>query len=102
MSYNFDFELPDFSNINLTGLPSNLNLGPLGTSGASTMDSPPQQIDAAVDAALSRLIAQYVQSGENPYISIPDRKWNKRTNNSSRGPSNRSRGNGNNCNRSNP
>jgi hypothetical protein len=67
MSFNFDFELPDFSNIDLTGLPSNLNLGPLGTSGASTMDSPPQQIDAAVDAALSRLIAQYIQSGENPY-----------------------------------
>jgi len=41
MSYNFDFELPDFSNIDLTGLPSNLNLGPLGTSGASIMDSPP-------------------------------------------------------------
>ena len=67
MSYNFDFELPDFSNIDLTGLPSNLNLGPLGTSGVSTMDAPPQQIDAAVDEALSRLIAQYIQSGENPY-----------------------------------
>ena len=39
MSFNFDFELPDFSKIDLTGLPS--NLGPLGTSGISTMDSPP-------------------------------------------------------------
>ena len=39
MSFNFDFELPDFSNIDLTGLPS--NLGPLGTSGEYTMDSPP-------------------------------------------------------------
>lgn len=44
MSFNFDFKipnLPDFSKIDLTGLPSNLNLGTLGTSGASIMDSPP-------------------------------------------------------------
>ena len=69
MSFNFDFKipnLPDFSKIDLTGLPSNLNLGTLGTSGASIMDSPPQQIDASVEAALSRLIIEYL-GGENPY-----------------------------------
>ena len=70
MSFNFDFELPDFSNIDLTGLPSNLNLGPLGTSGASTMDSPPQQIDAAVDAALSRLTEQIMTLMETVPLTI--------------------------------
>ena len=70
MSFNFDFELPDFSNIDLTGLPSNLNLGPLGTSGASTMDSPPQQIDAAVDAALSRPTEQIMTLMETVPLTI--------------------------------
>ena len=68
MSFNFDFKipnLPDFSKIDLTGLPSNLNLGTLGTSGASIMDSPPVNMappltrEVVKDSCHNRLIHRH-------------------------------------------